>query len=364
MSVTVLITSVGSLVGQNLLDSLQDRRKRLRIVGTNSIVSAANNYRCNKSYLVPPAIQTKDYQSALSGIIERENPSVIIPGRDDDIVILGQLRESTPDHEKNYMIGGTGFAAAMDDKVRSYAFAQRHGLPFAPTLASGTQQAALFKEMVLQFGFPLIAKPRTGNGSRGIWIVTNQQQLENVIAEPGFAVQPLFGNSADVALETHFGVPFVWEVPESALYAAQVLICPAGNIIKSIGFVSKMVGGKCEQLDRCADPDLMEITERFAVAAVGEGWRGPFNLQLKKDNVHGFMAIEMNGRFSGGTSARYHLGFDEVGILINQWVGQSVVEDRSEKTGIDTINKVLCDFPLRSSNIQQLRKYGYWPGDR
>ena len=43
MTATLLLTSVGSLVGQNVLDSLEGRRQALRIVATNSVAEAGNN---------------------------------------------------------------------------------------------------------------------------------------------------------------------------------------------------------------------------------------------------------------------------------------------------------------------------------
>lgn len=39
----ILITSVGSLVGQNILDSLEGRREGVRVIGVNSLAEAASN---------------------------------------------------------------------------------------------------------------------------------------------------------------------------------------------------------------------------------------------------------------------------------------------------------------------------------
>lgn len=361
MKKTILISSIGSLVGQNILDSLECRREYLRIIGTNSIVDAANNYRCDKTFLVPYAVQKESYVTALVSIIEKENPDVIIPGRDDDIVILAQMKEEIPEYRDRFLVGSESFCYIMDDKVKSYHFAQKYGLPFALTIQSGTETTEKnSKIMVETFGFPLIAKPSKGNGSRGIWAVMNQSQLDNVIKEQNYAIQPLFGHHDDLKIDTSMGLPFIWEVPEKSLYAAQVLISKDGSIVASIGFVSTMVTGKCELLNRCTDPELLEIAHNFAECAIKEGWYGPFNIQLKKDPEYGFQVIEMNGRFSGGTSARYYLGFDEVGQLINMWCGGNVISDISEKEGTDMITKILSDFPIRRSDMEQLERDKVW----
>ena len=50
----ILITSVGSLVGQNLLDVIERRGDSLmRVVGTTSEVAIPLE-RCGRVYLVPP----------------------------------------------------------------------------------------------------------------------------------------------------------------------------------------------------------------------------------------------------------------------------------------------------------------------
>ena len=51
-----LITSVASLVGQNILDVLEypgfSRRFLVNIVGVNSLPDSAGNFRCDRCYLV------------------------------------------------------------------------------------------------------------------------------------------------------------------------------------------------------------------------------------------------------------------------------------------------------------------------
>ena len=361
MKKTVLITSVGSLVGQNILDALERRRERLRIIGTNSIAEAANNFRCDKAFLVPFAVEQKSYAEALVSIIETEKPDVIIPGRDDDIVILARLKEQMPVFRECFLVGSEVFGHMMDDKVESYRFAQKYGLPFAPTVASGTETAEQeLKTMIETYGFPLIAKPCKGNGSRGIWAVMEQSQLDRISKEEDYAIQPLFGHSDDLNLDTTFGLPFVWEVPENSLYAVQVLIGRSGEIIRSMGFVAKMVAGKCELLQRCSDPEPLDIARRFAECAVKEGWYGPFNVQLKKDMRFGFQVIEMNGRFTGGTSARIHFGYDEVGQMINIWSGADAVVDTSVQGEVEMVTKILSDFPIKQADMEQLKAEKVW----
>jgi carbamoylphosphate synthase large subunit len=364
MNKSILITSVGSLVGQNVLDSLQHRRENLIIIGTNSIAEAANNFRCDKSYLVDAAAEGETYINELVEIIEKEKPDLVIPGRDDDVVILAQLSKSMPAYSDHFIVGSEHFAKAMDDKAKSYVFASKYNLPFSPTVQSGIPGAeAKVQALVNEFGFPFIAKPSKGNGSRGIWVVVNENQLNEVIKQTDFSIQPYFDHPKSLELDTRFGLPFFWEIPEHKLFAAQVIINKNRQIDGIFGFISMMVGGKCERMDKHDDPELLQLVRKFAEAAIKEDWRGPFNIQLKKDPKYGFRVIEMNGRFSGGTSARYYLGFDEVAITINDWIGEEVVPTQMQE-GVNVVTKILSDFEIVEAHIDTLEKEKVWSRKR
>lgn len=361
MNKSILITSVGSLVGQNVLDSLEHRRNNIKIIGTNSIAEAANNFRCDKSYLVEAAAEGDIYKNELVEIIEKEKPDLVIPGRDDDVIILAQLSNSMPEFKNHFIVGSEHFAEAMDDKVKSYLFARKYDLPFAPTVQSGVPAASeKIQSLINEFGFPFIAKPSKGNGSRGIWVVLNDKQLSEVIKQPDFSIQPYFDHPKSLEMDTRFGLPFFWEIQEHKLFAAQAIINKKMQIDSILGFISMMVGGKCVRMDKHNDPELIHLVRMFAEAAIKEGWRGPFNIQLKKDPKYGFQVIEMNGRFSGGTSARYYLGFDEVAITINDWIGEEVIPINRIPDGVKVVTKILSDFKIAEANVDDLEKDKVW----
>jgi len=364
MKKKIIITCVGSLVGQNVLDSLDNRRENLFIIGTNSLSEAANNFRCDKSYLTSKSVNVEVFIKELTEIIEEEKPDLVIPGRDEDVVILSQMAKILPKFKDKFLTGSENFAKCMDDKVKSYQFALKYDLSFAPTIQSGivdSEKKAL--KLIAEYGFPVIAKPNKGNGSRGVWVVLNKTQLDRIIIEPDFAIQPLFGQLDNLSFDTRFGLPLFWEIPETRLFASQVLINKNGDIDSVFCFISKMVNGKCERMDRNEDEELISVVRSFAEAAIIEGWRGPFNIQLKSDAKHGFQVIEMNGRFSGGTSGRYHFGFDEVALVLEDWIGEGVILKKQLPIGVNVVTKILSDFEITQANVDSLDSNRVWVGN-
>ena len=90
------MTSVGSLVGQNIQDVLEfpdfRRRDMVELIGTNTIASSPNNFRCDRCYLVSETY-TSDFKIQLKNIILKEQPDLILNARDEDTETVALLLE-------------------------------------------------------------------------------------------------------------------------------------------------------------------------------------------------------------------------------------------------------------------------------
>lgn len=53
--------------------------------------------------------------------------------------------------------------------------------------------------LLRRYGYPLVAKPRQGNGSRGVRVVFDDMQRAAVAALPDYLVQPYFEPKAELA---------------------------------------------------------------------------------------------------------------------------------------------------------------------
>ena len=130
----LLITSVGSLVGKNILDVLEcpgwSRRDLVRVIGTNSAADAANNFRCDRCYLVP-ATADAAYAARMREILLDEAPDLILCGRDADTLALSLLKAREPNIPGALPVGPPQTALIGLDKWETFQFSRRHGLPFA-----------------------------------------------------------------------------------------------------------------------------------------------------------------------------------------------------------------------------------------
>lgn len=367
----LLLLSAGSLLGQNVLDSLDGRRDRVRITGLNTTPDNPRLFRCDRARLAP-ATASPEFPTLLRDVIQAENPDLILPGRDEDLLALAQLVEEQPSLASRIPVGSLATARILHDKVLSHRFALEHDLPFARTFlpqATHPESALAWADTV---GYPILAKPREGFGSLGIRILLTPEHLQALLrrrpvdlllqemldfGEDRIRAARSFLESADT------GVPLFFHLPDPRQFAGQVLIGPDGSLGPIFTSCNLMVLGRCEASDPVRDPALADITHRFASAIAAAGWRGWFNLQCRH-TPDGYRVHELNGRMSGSSSARRWLGFDEPRQVILAFrhhdIGPDPREDAADPTLEGRVYRSLTDTFVSDRAIRELATAGIW----
>ncbi len=323
MKPTVLLLSGGSLVGENVIDALGDRCAALRVVATNTPVWAPNLMRMDRVYLTPPtAADPQAFKAVLMQLVEQERPALVIPCRDDDVqwlaVWAGELRErGVP-----ALVGSAAAAAHLVDKWNSAQFSVANRLPFARSAPAVDPVAVA--SLLSDVGWPLMLKPRAGFASIGVRVLHQPHQLQAVLGDPMLLVQEYLG-SRD-ALASHLdaiertGVPLFSSL-EEAKYSLQAFIDPAGDTVGHFVTCHAMKRGRSVRIEAWPDADLEALVRHTAQAFAAAGWRGPLNVQCQRCPAGRYVIYEYNGRFTGATSARALLGYDEVGLALEQFAG-------------------------------------------
>jgi len=357
-----VITSVGSLVGQNILDALEARRAGLEIVGINSTAEAASNFRCDRAYLAPPAARSGEYLERLAAILVEEQPDLVLPGRDDDVVVLAQLKEQQPKLRPSLPVGPHRLALVLDDKWSSREFACDRGLPYVDSAPADDPVAV--ERLRAADGYPLVAKPRSGNGSRGVRIVFDDAQRDAIARLPGYLLQSYLEPEANLLAWkdlTRDGTP-LFHAPMLQQIACQAVIGPDGRLRGLVSTMVELAMGRCERTYRLDDAAVSDVARRYAEAFAAEGWVGALNLQGRRDRSGTFRVYELNGRFTGATAARMHLGFDEVATLVEAFCGFGLPPPAAAgRPGI--VTKSLADFPIPAADIAALQASGRWRRD-
>jgi carbamoyl-phosphate synthase large subunit len=158
VAVKVLISSVGSGVGYGVVRALRMSDQAFHIIGLNSQALSAGVYGCDTAYLVPVLTNTEAYLQALFEVVKKEQPVLIIPGRDAELPILAQVRNELQQYGAFLMVGSEAAVSICIDKYLAAQQLSAAGLPFVPTARSYSEISFL----VEQSGITLINKPTSG----------------------------------------------------------------------------------------------------------------------------------------------------------------------------------------------------------
>lgn len=364
----ILFLSGASLVGQNVLAALGPRRAGLHLAAINSVASEPALFDFDEAFL---SGKLKDDPEAFGqrfdAVMDTLQPRLVIPCRDDDVAWLA-IRAATlpPQDATRFLCGAPGPALAMLDKAASAALSDRHGLPYAATLATDTDATRLI-DFAARHGYPLIAKPRQGFASRGVFLVHNEAQLARLAGRPDTILQRYLGDRADVQAYldgiARDGIPLFHSF-EADKHSIQAFIAPDGSLKGLLATRHAMRQGRSERVARNPDPALLQLGQRCARAFTAEGWCGPLNIQCQRTPEGDYAIYEYNGRYTGATGARQLLGYDEVGMGLEHFGGIQLPESTAPEHWPDAVQRLPVSRAVEAGWAETLERTGHWLGRR
>ena len=316
----------------------------------------------DRAFFAPPLVtERKDFEQRFEEILSIVHPNLIIPCRDEDVVFVSELAEKRPDLRARLLCGSLDIAVSMLDKWLSWGFSNAHGLPFAPSTCANMDSSSL-NAFVEKHGLPLIAKPRNGFASRGVKLLFKRSQLDSLLGRPDYILQKYIGDPGKVYEHVRHveeeGMPLFHSLEETKI-SVQGCVGPKGEIGGVLVTQHVMRQGKSERVELCEDDAVLQQGFQWITKIVEAGWRGPLNIQCQHDQDGNLFIYEYNGRFTGATSGRVLLGFDEVGITLGLWLGKHFPQ-----SGIRAGNKAVVRTPVSRvidlSKVSQIRQRGCW----
>ena len=285
----------------------------------------------------------------------------MIPCRDDDVAFLADYRERHPELANGFLCGNRFTAEAMCDKWLSWQFSVDHGLPFAPTIV--TRAGAQAETFAREHGFPLLVKPRRGYASRGVYFVFNEAQLRRAAAQEDHVIQKYLGDPSTLEAYrrdvSEIGIPLSHSF-EGIKHTIQIFIAPDGSLAGTFYSRAPMRNGVALRRERHESDDATELGEQCFRAFAKAGWRGPMNMQCQQTPDGRLIIFEFNGRMVGTTSARFLMGYDEVGLAVKTFAGKELKPaGNSRRAPLQVVPRAVDTVP-QPEDIARLARDGFW----
>ncbi len=326
---TVLVTGVGGGGnGEQLVKALRLAATRYRIVGTDVTTGAAEQSGADVCRALPRA-SDPGYLEALLETCTSERVDVLLPGSEPELRLIARHAERIRGQVALLAVNDQALIEICSDKFKTAEFLADNGFEFPRSwLVDATTDLASVGE------FPLIVKPVSGGGSQNVHLVQSPDELRMIC---GF----LMGYFESVLVQEYVG-----RVDQE--FTVGVLFDAEGRLINSIAlnrFILTSLSNRLRVPNRTdrADlgpvlgvssgvsqgrvddfPEVRAYCERVGLAL---GARYAINVQCRL--VDGKpMIFEINPRFSGTSSIRAMLGFNEPDLLIRRHVLGETLPDR------------------------------------
>ncbi len=318
--VTVLVTGVGgAAVGNQVLKALRLAERKYRLVAADASPENLNLAQVELAHVLPAASDAR-YLDEIVQICQKEQVQVVVPGSEPELKLLIRFREHLRSLGILLLTNDPQVIDLCTDKMATYRFLTDHGFP-APRSVLVEQEA----DITMPADFPLILKPaRDSGGSKNVFIAQEEDELL-------FFARYLLRNTDAVLIQEYVGTP-------EEEYTVGVLSGLDGELLGSIAlrrFLGDALSTRLAVPNRTARNDLgnklvvssgfshgtiqgfREVRKKCEEMAAALGSRGPLNIQCRV--VDGaLIPFEFNPRFSGSTSIRALVDFNEPDLLIRR----------------------------------------------
>ena len=267
-----LVTAIGGDVGQAIAIVLKRHHPDCEIVGSD-VRNIALKMDLVDKYLVSPPAEDFNFLRWIKQTISDHGITVVIPASDAEVVALLET-----DDIGASVVGPSKSAVDISkDKLLTANF-------FSENEIDGPQTQDI--QSAAPTSYPVIVKPRSGRGSRDIYICNDIEELASL--------RQNFPQSIVQEMLTPADSEMTCAVYRSEISGTRVLVMNR-----------RLSGGTTSWIRVVKDDRISRYCEKIAECL---NLRGSINVQLI-DTAEGPKAFEINGRFSSTVAMRDQLGF-------------------------------------------------------
>lgn len=236
----------------------------------------------------------------LCKIIIENNINIILPFVDPAVEKCGILKEKLP---KVFIPScDVNLCYVMFDKRESEKWFMDHDIPLPMSYHAGDK-----------FDYPIIIKPRTGSASKGIVVISNDEEWHDVANKDNFVIQQYIVNHKEYSVDCYVNQKgkIISIVPRERLAVA------GGEVVNSI---------------TVDDKDLVEVSKKILA---NKGFYGPVTIQFIKDVDNGYTYVmEINPRLGGGVVTSIGAGANITEFILTEYEGHILEPCTTWKPGI------------------------------
>lgn len=298
---TIFISAVSGDIGCAAVISLRERAGRIIGCDIKSYSPVANIL--DIFYNAPPAYEIESYIAFLKRIIEKEKVEYFLPISESEIEVLNLRRDEIKKTGVKLLLNNKKIIEICLDKLKT--------MEYLKDLNIKVPETVLLDKYKGNFSYPLIVKARKSCGSKKIWIIENDIDLEYI----------RYKNDGSFIVQEYIG-------SETEDYTTGIF--SDGKKVSSISFKRKLgYGGLSAEAILVDEPFLDNLAYKIAK---NMNLIGSINLQTRRVGAE-FIPYEINPRLSSTLLFRKHFGFDDAVWWIDVLEGKGYSYEKKYKSG-------------------------------
>jgi carbamoyl-phosphate synthase large subunit len=336
-SITVLVTGVGGGGhGEQILKSLRLAETHYTIVGGDMTSYSKGLLDVDHAYILPPA-NDPTYIQILLKICDKHGVVALFHGSEPELKAMSETRDEIQERGVFLPINPASVIAICMDKIKTCDFLKAKGFHVPAYRRVRAQEDIEEFEML-----PAVLKPSIGGGgSANLFLAQTRQELL-VFGQYLLSLYPEF------VIQEYIGTP-------DSEFTVGVLISMDGELLNSIAVkrnILSSLSNRVKVANRTGRSELgrvlaissgvsqgeigrfPEVTKPCERIALALGCRGAVNIQCRFVNGQVYV-FEINPRFSGTTSLRAMVGYNEPDVLIRKHLrGEHITPHFPYKSGM------------------------------
>lgn len=290
----ILVTGVGAIIGYGVIHSLRAGKYDVNIIGMDIYEDAVGQEWCDRFIIAVPAASER-YPQFLLECMEKYCIDLVFFGTEQEIRAVCGAQELFGELYSKLVINKPELIALSEDKWLTNRFLEENRLDHIPSSIVPNFQAA-----AASLGLPLLLKPRKSYASKGIKMVSTEEEFAQwaAVYKEQFMVQKYIGD-------------------DEHEYTAAVFGFGDGTCIRPIVMRRKL--SRDGSTLKAAVVNEQAIEEQIGRLTALLKPIGPTNFQFRTNDGK-YLLLEINPRISSSTSIRAAFGYNESEMCIEYFV--------------------------------------------
>jgi len=319
-----MVTGVGGgSYGEQILKALQMSNKNYRIITADMLPFSRGLYISDKSYILPPASNER-YIHELLNICKFEKVKALFHGSDPELKCFDKHRNEIEAHGIFLPINSSNVLDICLDKFKTSNWLKQNGF-YSPE----TQKIKKMEDLNGINSFPQVLKPSIGGGgSVNTFLVQNMDECEMYSSfllkiYDEFIAQRYVGN-----FDSEYTVGVLCDLEGvliNSIGVKKYILSGLSNKIKVKNFKTGEFLAISSGISQGQIGRFPEVTNACIKIATALGATGAINIQCRMEKNKCYV-FEINPRFSGTTSLRAMVGYNEPDILLKKYIYNENIE--------------------------------------